>query len=146
MTAETAPPHAVTAPAPMSVFGAAALVAGSMIGSGVFLLPASLGAVGSISILGWLVATAVALVLAATFARLAVVAPEARGVSGYVEAGLGQFFGVQATVAYWAACWVGVTAIAVAAAGYAGYLIPALAPAGPRLATTLAVVWLAFAH
>ena len=147
MTAETLPeaqrPQA--AHAPMSVFGAAALVAGSMIGSGVYLLPASLGAVGSISILGWIAATAAALVIAAAFARLASVAPEARGVAAYVEAGIGRFFGVQATVAYWASCWVGVTAIAVAAAGYAGYLIPALAPAGSRLATTLAVIWLAVA-
>ena len=145
MTAETAPPHVVASNAPMSVFGAAALVAGSMIGAGIYLLPTSLGAVGSISILGWLVATAVALVMAAMFARLASVAPEARGVSGYVEAGLGRFFGIQATVAYWASSWVGVTAIAVAAAGYAGYLIPALAPAGPRLATSLVVLWLAVA-
>lgn len=82
MTAETAPPHVVASNAPMSVFGAAALVAGSMIGAGIYLLPTSLGAVGSISILGWLVATAVALVMAAMFARLASVAPEARGVSG----------------------------------------------------------------
>jgi arginine:agmatine antiporter len=79
------------------------------------------------------------------FAQLAVVAPDARGVSGYVQAGLGRFFGIQATVAYWASCWVGVAAVALAAAGYAGYLIPALAPSGPRLVTMLAVIWLAVA-
>jgi len=142
-TAATATPSAVAGHAPMSVFGAAALVAGSMIGSGVYLLPASLGAMGSISILGWCAATAVALVLAGMFAQLATAAPDARGVAGYVQAGLGRFFGVQATVAYWAACWVGVAALALAAAGYAGYLIPALAPMGPRLGTMLAVIWAA---
>jgi len=63
-TTATATPSVVARHAPMSVFGAAALVAGSMIGSGVYLLPASLGAMGSISILGWCAATAVALVLA----------------------------------------------------------------------------------
>lgn len=129
----------------MSVFGAAALVAGSMIGSGVYLLPASLGALGSISILGWIAATAVALVLAGMFAQLAAAAPQARGMSGYVQAGLGRFFGVQATVAYWASCWVGVVALTLAAAGYAGYLIPALAPAGPRLITMLVLIWLSVA-
>ena len=153
MTAEAAPGtgpkvspgQSALTHAPMSVFGAAALVAGSMIGSGVYLLPASLGAVGSISILGWVAATTAALALAAMFAQLAAVAPQARGVSGYVQAGLGRFFGVQATVAYWASCWVGVVAVALAAAGYLGYLIPALAAAGPRLAATLAVIWLAVA-
>jgi len=142
---ETASPHVVAAHAPMSVFGAAALVAGSMIGSGVYLLPASLGAMGSISILGWGAATAAALVLAGMFAQLATAAPDARGVAGYVQAGLGQFFGIWATMAYWASCWVGVAALALAAAGYAGYLIPALAPMGPRLVTMLAVIWAAVA-
>ena len=41
----------------VGLLGATALVVGSMIGSGIYLLPASLGAVGSISILGWIAAS-----------------------------------------------------------------------------------------
>jgi arginine:agmatine antiporter len=126
----------------MGVLGAAALVAGSMIGSGVYLLPASLASIGSISILGWLAATGAALALAAMFAWLAAIAPDAEGLAGYVQVGLGRFFGVQATVVYWACNWVGTVAVALAAAGYAGFLIPALAAPAPRLFTTLAVIWL----
>ena len=40
------------------------IVAGNMIGSGVYLLPQTLGAVGSSSMLGWLFASAGALLLA----------------------------------------------------------------------------------
>jgi arginine:agmatine antiporter len=128
--------------APMGVLGATALVAGSMIGSGVYLLPATFGAVGSISILGWLAATLAALAIAGLFAALGAAVPGARGLAGYVQAGLGRFAGVVTTVIYWSLCWFGNVAIALAVAGYAGYLAPALAPAGPRLAVTLAVIWL----
>ncbi|MDB5423299.1 MAG: amino acid transporter [Phenylobacterium sp.] len=127
----------------VGLFGATALVAGSMIGSGIYLLPASLGAVGSISILGWIAATAAALAIAGMFAWLGVAAPEAKGLPGYVEAGLGPFFGVQTAVAYWATNWIGTAAIAVAVAGAAGFLFPALAAPGPRLLITLAAIWLA---
>jgi arginine:agmatine antiporter len=129
--------------APMGVVGATALVAGSMIGSGVYLLPATFGPMGSISILGWIAATLAALAIGGLFARLCVAAPDARGIGGYVKAGLGPFGGVVANFMYMSCSWVGNVAIALAVAGYAAYLVPALAPAGPRLATTLLVIWAA---
>jgi arginine:agmatine antiporter len=125
----------------IGVLGATALVMGAMIGSGVYLLPATLGAVGSISILGWLAATAAALAVAGVFAWLGPLVPQASGLAGYVQAGLGRFAGVQTTLAYWCSCWFGSVAIALAVAGYAAYLVPALAGPGPRLATTLAALW-----
>jgi arginine:agmatine antiporter len=144
MTAEaTLAKQAKGGHAPMGVLGATALVAGSMIGSGVYLLPATFGAVGSISILGWVAATAAALAIAGLFAALGAAAPDARGLAGYVQAGLGRFAGVVTTVIYWSLCWFGNVAVALAVAGYAGFLAPALAPAGPRLAVTLAAIWLA---
>ena len=42
----------------MSLGQATMLVTGNMIGTGVFLLPASLAQVGGIAIFGWLIATA----------------------------------------------------------------------------------------
>jgi len=126
----------------VGLIGATALVAGGMVGSGIYLLPVSMGATGSISILGWIAATAAALTIAAVFAWLSGVAPQAKGLPGYVEAGLGRMFGVQTAVAYWAGCWIGTVAVAVAVAGAAGYLIPALAGPGSRVSLTLAAIWL----
>ncbi len=60
-----------------------------MIGSGVYLLPASLGAFGSISLLGWLGAVAVAMVLALQFAWLGIIRPES---GGFLET-IGEAFG-----------------------------------------------------
>lgn len=127
----------------VGVLGAAALVAGSMVGSGVYLLPAAFGATGSISILGWVAAGIAALSIAGVFAWLAGAAPEANGLPGYVQAGLGRFFGVQTTIAFWTLCWIGNVPVALAVVGAAGFLVPALAEPGPRLAATLAVLWFA---
>lgn len=126
----------------IGLLGATALVMGAMIGSGVYLLPATFGAVGSISILGWLAATAAALAVAGVFAWLGPMVPQAAGLAGYVQAGLGRFLGVQTTLAYWCSCWFGAVAIALAVAGYAGYLVPALQGTGPRLIATIVVLWL----
>jgi arginine:agmatine antiporter len=136
------PPRVAAHHGSVGLFGATALVAGSMVGSGIYVLPASLAAVGSISILGWIAATAAALTVAGVFAWLAGVAPQAKGLPAYVEAGLGPFFGVQTAAAYWAACWIGSVPIAIAVAGAIGYLAPSLAGAGPRLFLTLAAIWL----
>lgn len=140
-TAETAPRAPAARHSSMSVLGATALVMGGMIGSGVYLLPASLGKIGSISVLGWLVSSLVALVVAAMFSQLVVAAPNARGVAGYIQAGHGRFVGVLATVLYWTSFWFGNVAVAVAAAGYLGFLFPVLSGPGARLAITLAVIW-----
>ena len=138
-------PHVASHHGSVGLFGAICLVAGSMVGSGIFVLPASLGAIGSISILGWIAATAAALTIAGVFAWLAGAAPGARGLPEYVEAGLGPFFGVQTAVAYWMGCWTGMVPIAIAVAGALGYLAPALAGPAPRLMLTLASIWLSIA-
>jgi arginine:agmatine antiporter len=138
-------PTAASDHASVGVFGAGALVAGSMVGSGIYLLPASLGAVGSISILGWIAATAAALMLAGMFAWLAIAAPEAKGLPDYVQAGLGRFCAVQTSVIYWANNWIGTVAVAVAVAGAVAYLAPGLAGGGSRLLVALASIWLGVA-
>ena len=76
----TSPPQSVSAAPPdgapklkrsMGLWMATALVVGNMIGSGVFLLPATLaGTAGPISMLGWLFTGAGAVLLALVFANL----------------------------------------------------------------------------
>ncbi|MEY4241899.1 MAG: Arginine/agmatine antiporter, partial [Pseudomonadota bacterium] len=105
---------------------AALVVAGNMIGSGVYLLPATLAPVGSSSVIGWAVAGLGAVTLALVFAALGRLQPDADGLSGFAERGLGRFFGFQTALAFWTACLVGNVAIAVAATGYLGFFFPVL--------------------
>ena len=121
---------------------AALVVAGNMIGSGVYLLPATLAPVGSSSLVGWIVAGGGAVTLALVFAALGRLQPDADGLSGFAERGLGRFFGFQTTLAFWTACLVGNVAIAVATTGYLGFFFPVLK--GPVAATfcNLGLIWL----
>ena len=70
-----------------------ALVVGNMIGSGVFLLPASLAPYGTISMVGWVVTATGAVLLALVFARLARLRPAAGGPYAYTRESFGDFAG-----------------------------------------------------
>lgn len=122
---------------------AALVVAGNMIGSGVYLLPVSLASVGSSSLIGWLVAGAGAVTLALVFGALGRLQPDADGLPGFAEAGLGRFFGYQTALAFWTACLVGNVAIAVAATGYLGFFWPTLRDPVAATFCNLGIIWLA---
>jgi arginine:agmatine antiporter len=94
------------------------IVAGNMIGSGIFLLPATLAGVGSLTVLGWIISTFGALALALLFSKLARRKPMAGGPATYAFDAFGRFWGSQSSLWYWAACLIGNVAIATAASSY----------------------------
>jgi arginine:agmatine antiporter len=122
---------------------AALVVAGNMIGSGLYLLPVTLASTGSSSLIGWLVAAVGAGVLALVFGALGRLIPEADGLSGFAEKGLGRFFGFQVALAFWTACLVGNVAVAVAATGYLAFFWPALKDPVAATFCNLGIIWLA---
>jgi APA family basic amino acid/polyamine antiporter len=103
----------------IGLWTATALVVGNMVGSGVFLLPASLaGAAGPVSIIGWLFTGVGAMLLALVFARLGRTFPRTGGPYAYSRRAFGDFVGFQTAWGYWIAVWAGNAAIAVAFVGY----------------------------
>ena len=84
-----------------------ALVVGNMIGSGIFLLPASLAAFGPISLAGWVLTSLGALVLAVIYGRLSRIVTKTGGPDAYTEAGFGEFAGFIIAWGYWIALWTG---------------------------------------
>ncbi|HEX4159611.1 MAG TPA: amino acid permease [Rhizomicrobium sp.] len=123
-------------------FLATMVVASTMIGSGVYLLPASLGAIGSITILAWLAATAGAALIGGVFAWLAILNPGTAGLFSYIRDAFGPFAGFVVGALYWASCVVAAVAVALAVTGYIGVLVPFFArPAGMTMCT-VAVLWL----
>ena len=140
------PASAAAAPAKkrLGLWMATALVIGNMIGSGVFLLPASLaGAAGPIAIVAWLITGAGSLLLALVFANLSRTFPRTGGPYVYARQAFGDFIGFQTAWGYWIAIWAGNAAIAVAFVGYLTVFWPALA-ANNLLAALVAIaaVWL----
>ena len=122
---------------------ATSLVVGNMIGSGVFLLPASLAAYGGISVIGWLVTSVGALLLALVFARLSSFMPAAGGPYAYTRRGFGDFAGFLVAWGYWISIWTSNAAISVAFVSYLTVFFPALATNGALAATVaIATIWL----
>ncbi|MGB6977003.1 MAG: amino acid permease [Gammaproteobacteria bacterium] len=119
-----------------------ALVAGNMIGSGVFLLPSSLAAYGTIGILAWTITAIGTIFLALTFARLARIFPKTGGPYAYCREAYGEFVGFQIAYNYWIAIWVGNAAIVTAFVGYLTVFWPAL-NRDPHLAlwVSIGTVW-----
>jgi len=118
------------------------VVAGNMIGSGIFLLPATLAGVGSVTIIGWVVASIGALALALLFSRLARRKPLAGGPATYAFDAFGPFAGMQASLWYWASCLIGNIAIATAASQYLAAFLGISPAAAQGAMITIALLWL----
>lgn len=119
-----------------------ALVVGNMIGSGVFMLPATLAPLGLNALAGWGVTIAGAMALAWVFARLAVRLPVAGGPYAYVEAAFGHGPGFAVAWSYWVLLWSGNGAIAVGAVSALSEVVPALRAPAAAAGASLALVWL----
>ena len=127
---------------PLTFAMAVALVMGNMIGSGIFLLPASLGRFGGISLAGWVISAGGALLLAGVFARLARLDPAAGGPYAYTRNAFGDFPAFLVAWGYWISIWTSLGALAVALVGYLTAFIPALADSRVlAAATALFAVW-----
>ena len=118
------------------------MVAGNLIGSGIYLLPATLAVIGSISIFGWIIATLGALVLAGVFSLMMAIRPTEDGLADIARVGLGEYWGFQSSLLYWLGCWLGNIAIALAVTGYLTVLVPVLHGPFASMLTTVAVLWL----
>lgn len=128
---------------PLGLWSATALVAGSMIGSGAFLLPSTLAPYGAASLIGWAITLTGALLLAATFARLATRWPQSGGPYVFARNAFGPLPGFMVAWSYWISMWCGIAAIAVAFAGSIGALVPALNATPVRSAAcALVALWL----
>ena len=122
---------------------ATALVSGNMIGSGVFLLPAALAAFGGISLLGWLISSAGAVLLAVVFGNLSRMVPESNGGPyAFTKVTLGGFPGFLVAWGYWVSIWTTNAAITVALVSYLSVFFPILAEK-PLVAvvTGLVFIW-----
>jgi len=119
-----------------------ALVVGNSIGSGVFLLPASLAPYGLNSVIAWGLTACGALLLAIVFAQLSRAYPQAGGPYAYVRLAFGPFTAFIVAWGYWISIWVGNAAIATAAVSYLTPLLPWIGTVpGSSAAVTLFFLW-----
>lgn len=133
----------MTDPKKLGFWMCLALVVGNMIGSGVFLLPASLAPYGLNSVLGWVLTAVGSLLLASVFSVLSRAFPNEHGPYAYTRLAFGELTGFVSAWGYWVAVWVGNAAVATASVSYLSNLMPWIAEMpGASTAVTLFFVWL----
>jgi basic amino acid/polyamine antiporter, APA family len=132
-----------SAPQRIGFWTCVALVVGNTIGSGIFLLPASLAPFGLNSLIAWLFTAAGAMTLAVVFSRLSRAFPRAGGPYAYTDEAFGPFVAFIVAWGYWISIWVGNAAIATGGVSYLTPLFPGLEriPGGSST-VTLGVLWL----
>lgn len=140
MTAPAPPEQGEGPGAKLGFWMAVALVMGNMIGSGVFLLPASLAPYGWNAVAGWALTIAGALCLAHVIARLTVAHPRSGGPVGFANLAFGPAPAFLIGWSYWVSIWTTTATIAVAAISYLGILVPSLATHSAL--ATIALIWI----
>lgn len=124
-----------------------AMVVGSMIGSGVFLLPRRFGTETGVlgAIIAWTIAGSGMLMLAFVFQRLAVRKPELNaGIFTYAKAGFGDYVGFNSAIGYWASACAGNVSYWVLITTTLSAVVPAFGAGDTVLAVVVSAVgvWL----
>jgi APA family basic amino acid/polyamine antiporter len=117
-----------------------ALVTGNLVGSGVYMLPASLAAIGAISIGGWIATSVGAIFLALIFAELSSHTKLSGGPYQFARMAFGDTVGYFVCWSYWMLSWISNPALAVAAVGAMGTIWGPFSPLEAFLLELLIVV------
>ena len=130
--------------AKIGLWTSTALVVGNMVGSGIFLLPATLSAYGGISLIGWIGSSLGAIALALLFSNLSKMIPNlSGGPYVYTRAGLGDFAGFLVAWGYWISVLCTNAAISVTFVSYLTVFFPVLKTDSiASVGTGLATIWL----
>lgn len=127
----------------ISLFMATMLVCGNMIGSGVFMLPATLAQVSGplATIIAWVLTTIGSILIAISFANLGSKYPSTGGAYQYTKEAFGEFAGFLSAWLYWNGSWIGNAAIIVAIASYSAAIFPALQHPFISIIFTSSILW-----
>lgn len=117
------------------------LVATTMIGSGIYMLPATVAAIGSISLIGWIIAAIGAMLVGLTLAFLSREEPHGTYLDSVAHI-LGPVTGLVSTNLFVLSMIISLPMVAVAAAGYTSFIFPQFANPGAIAALTHAFIWL----
>lgn len=113
-------------PRVLGLWRSTSLVVGNIIGSGIFMLPASLAFYGTLGLSGWIVTSLGSICLALSFGRLSQRFPKIGGPYTYCREAFGDFVGFQMAWSYWVGSWASNAAISTAFVSYLSFFWPEL--------------------
>lgn len=115
-----------------------ALVVGTIIGSGIFMLPVSLAPLGYNALAGWVISGIGVICIAYALGRLSMLGGE--GIQANVEQEFGAIPGFLVAWSFWVSNWVAQAAVAVAAASALSFVGPQFV--SPDAIVSVAIGWL----
>lgn len=128
---------------PFGFWTAAALVVGGMIGSGIFMLPGAMAAIGAFGTVGWIISISGVLSITWVLGRMVRAMPQSTGAIAITGEVLGTLPGVLVGWTFWVSTWTTNAAISIAGISYLSMLLPWLdtTPFAGALAA-VALIWL----
>jgi APA family basic amino acid/polyamine antiporter len=121
------------------------LVVGTMIGSGIFMLPVSLAPLGINAVIAWVVSIAGAMSIAFALARLSSRGGEG-GIQSFIEQDFGALVGFVITWAFWISCWVSNAAVAIAFGAATSRISPLFGDGTVIILSIAAIAFLTFVN
>jgi basic amino acid/polyamine antiporter, APA family len=119
-----------------------AFTVGTMIGTGIFMMPVLLAPYGGLSFGGWLIAAGGTITIALCLGQLAARTTRSGGMQIFVQDAFGKLPGFLVGWSNWVACVISTAALAVGFVGYLNAIVPGLAhEPGYQAVLALAVIW-----
>ena len=127
----------------LGLMAAIAIVVGNIIGSGIFMAPASLAAVTNpkTAMIAWIITAIGSILIALSFANLGSAMPKTGGPIVYTRAAFGDFAAFLIAWTYWIGAWVGNAAIITAFMSYLTYFFPQANTPIIAFLLTSAILW-----
>lgn len=126
----------------IGIFSVIFLVTGNMLGSGIYMLPATLAKLGGIALIGWLITLIGIIAFALVIAKLSVLLPNGAGPYSYVKQAFGNYMGYQTNLIYSIANWVALVSMPTIVVGYAQNFFPQINHPLASALVQIAIIWL----
>ena len=124
----------------LGLFDAVNLVVGTIVGADIYIVAAyGAGSLGPASILAWILAGLMALIIALVFSEASAILPRTGGPYAYAVEALGRFTGFITGWSLWISSWVAIAVFPIAFIYYLEYFIP-LNPLGEALIKVLFII------
>jgi len=124
----------------LGLFDAVNLVVGTIVGADIYIVAAyGAGSLGPASILAWILAGFMALIIALVFSEASAILPRTGGPYAYAVEALGGFTGFITGWSLWISSWVAIAVFPIAFIYYLEYFIP-LNPLGEALIKVLFII------
>ncbi|MGV0028603.1 amino acid permease [Phormidesmis priestleyi] len=147
--ASTSSTNTASATETLSVLSLTALVVGSMVGAGVFTLPAKFGSATGVlgALIAWLISGVGMLMLAFVFQTLAQRKPDLdAGVFAYAKAGFGNYLGFLSALGFWTGSCVGNVSYFILIKSTLGRIVPAFGEGNTIAAVAVSSILLWLFH